>query len=203
MSTSWHLLKLESSHKHPIEVYTDVSVERFFIMQGFNSKEAQKECPQVSNIYRVVSDDPISQTQIALDSAVASLSDLESFFDNLRSHLPIDTSDDWLMQVHLAVHELVTNIIMHAYQWRSGKIYLVGLVYSSELNIDIYDNGIAFICPNLTYKSLDIQEIPESGYGLQILTTVMDTVEYSRSKNDFNHWHLVRRLPMSHREGND
>lgn len=137
---------------------------------------------------------PVYKTRVVLDSDVAALSQLESSFYSLQPYLQSDDPSIWLMQVHLAVHELVTNIVLHAYNGRAGKIDLTLALYSGHVHVDIYDSGSAFTRPDVPVKPFNVQEPPESGYGLQILEAVMDTVEYTRLEEGRNHWRLIRRL---------
>lgn len=137
---------------------------------------------------------PIYKTRVVLDSDVAALSQLEPRFYSLKPYLQSNDPSIWLMQVHLAVHELITNIILHAYSGRAGKIDLTLALYPDHVHVDIYDSGSAFTRLDIPVEPLNVEEPPESGYGLQILEAVMDTVEYTRLEEGRNHWRLTRRL---------
>jgi|GEM_PF-1507110 serine phosphatase RsbU (regulator of sigma subunit)/anti-sigma regulatory factor (Ser/Thr protein kinase) len=103
--------------------------------------------------------------------------------------------DDWLevSQVHLALHELCTNIIQHAYAFESGQIDIDATRDASSLLIEIrdwasnrYDDSVILHRP----VSSDLQI---GGWGMSIIHKVMDRVEYSRLP-DGNMWRLFRRL---------
>ncbi len=87
---------------------------------------------------------PIYKTRAVLESDVAALSQLEPRFYSLKPYLQSNDPSIWLMQVHLAVHELITNIILHAYSGRAGKIDLTLALYPDHVHVDIYDSGSAF-----------------------------------------------------------
>src|SRR6059058_5882041 len=50
-------------------------------------------------------------------------------------------SDDQREAIRLAVSEAVTNVVVHAYRWRAGRIYVTAAVVSDELWVLIGDSG--------------------------------------------------------------
>ena len=137
---------------------------------------------------------PIYSAHFTLESEVSELPRLEVELDKLRNHLPHDGfTKVWLMQVHLAFHEIVTNIIKYAYAGTGGTIRCELCLFPDRLQIDLYDMGKPFD-EAYTPRSYEPQHLPEGGYGLNILYRIMDVVEYERLPAQGNHWHLMRKL---------
>ena len=91
----------------------------------------------------------------------------------------------------LAVHELCMNIVQHAYAGESGVIELHARYDRRQLEIRIFDQGShgyrhpeAIVPPN-------VNDYPESGWGIYIVHQVMYVVEYQRT-NGQNQWYLVK-----------
>jgi serine/threonine-protein kinase RsbW len=49
--------------------------------------------------------------------------------------------DEQLEAIKLAVSEAVTNVVVHAYRWRPGRIYVTAAAVSDELWVLIGDSG--------------------------------------------------------------
>lgn len=120
--------------------------------------------------------------------------------------------------VQLAVQEVVTNIIDHAYGAEanvdtSGKCISFRMAWESEprqLTIDTCDNGQPFDTsrvPSAKWRAVqagtnmrcELTEVDEpsweqeSGRGFFLLVNLMDRVVYARH-NDMNHWQLTKSL---------
>lgn len=50
-------------------------------------------------------------------------------------------SEEQLDAVRLAVSEAVTNVVLHAYRWRAGRVYVTAAAVSGELWVLIGDSG--------------------------------------------------------------
>ena len=95
-----------------------------------------------------------------------------------------------LNQIILATEEALVNIISYGYPAKKrGVIDIVCKRHYPEAGITIVikDQGIAFNpieqappLPPLSSSKLDIEEISLGGYGIHILTGLMDKVEYER-----------------------
>ena len=93
-------------------------------------------------------------------------------------------------QIILAVHELCANIIEHAYAGVAGTIALEGDSEATTLQFSIYDHA-----PN-AYRHTEISlpeplDLPEGGWGLAILYSVFERIEYERLDSG-NHWMLFK-----------
>ncbi|HZB95569.1 MAG TPA: ATP-binding protein, partial [Herpetosiphonaceae bacterium] len=93
-----------------------------------------------------------------------------------RAHL----SPEELGDVHLAVTEACANIIEHAYGGRSDRmIFLTATARDDRLSVTIRDTGAQFD-PSAVRRP-DLEETREGGYGMYLMDTVMDSVDYDRS----------------------
>ena len=96
-------------------------------------------------------------------------------------------------EIALAVHELCTNIIRHAYRGSDGKIYLEVVYQQCSITFMIRDNAPhAFALPREIMQP-DPASLPEGGWGIYILHKVMSQVEYRRLQNG-NEWILKKNL---------
>jgi serine/threonine-protein kinase RsbW len=96
--------------------------------------------------------------------------------------------------VQLAVHEVCTNIVRHAYQAEPGKRIGVVLTLESEPRrfvVETTDCGIPFDEEAMPVPPLG--EPRESGYGLILARELVDAISY-RSEAGANHWRLVKTL---------
>ena len=129
-------------------------------------------------------------------SEASVLPEVEAELDRLRPYLPVvDDTGTWLMQVQLAVTEVVSNIIRHSYAQRTGGIHGLVALYPDRLQIELFDRGEAYAPREIPSLDFGPTKPPESGYGLPILHRVMDTVVYERLSDGHNHWRLARSLP--------
>lgn len=94
-------------------------------------------------------------------------------------------------QVELAVIESVNNCIEHAYSYKKGfSVDLELDVNCSQLIIAIRDHGIPMtpevvrelIDPEVHMQKpgTDLQQLPESGWGMQLVKTTCDAISYDR-----------------------
>lgn len=86
--------------------------------------------------------------------------------------------------VELAVSEAVTNAIKHSGISDSKKnIFIIFQIYQDRLVINVKDQGRGFDID--TVMKPDLENHPEGGYGIFIIKSSMDEVEYRR-KGDYN-----------------
>lgn len=97
--------------------------------------------------------------------------------------------------VELAVHEVCTNIVEHAYGEDSqGRIDVTITVVESparSLVVELQDNGKPFDATQAATVNLD--EPQEGGYGLYLAHMLLDDVQYERSGGR-NIWRLTKIL---------
>ena len=114
---------------------------------------------------------------------------------SLNSLPPDSKGDDFVYLVELAVSEICTNIIKHAYAGETGDISGRIVLTDLGIQIDIYDQGNSFN-PNAVPPPIsDPTDPAEGGYGLHIVRQIMDIAEYEAGAQQGNHWRLVKYLP--------
>jgi serine phosphatase RsbU (regulator of sigma subunit)/anti-sigma regulatory factor (Ser/Thr protein kinase) len=102
----------------------------------------------------------------------------------------------WRHEVILAVTELASNIIRHAYAEMPGsRLHGLFALYADRLTVDTIDSGRPFDLPPAPPGPADPRNLPERGFGLPILYSAMDVVQYRRLPPNRSHWHLEKRLP--------
>jgi serine/threonine-protein kinase RsbW len=93
----------------------------------------------------------------------------------------------------LAVHELLVNIVEHAYMGEPGQIDLTITYTSIDLSIVIADQAkTAFVMPD-QIDAPDPADLPEGGMGMFIIHQAFDVVKYERLELG-NQWTLVKTL---------
>ncbi len=118
--------------------------------------------------------------------------------------------ETWRQEFLLAVTELSSNIIQHAYADQPGaRLHGLFALHADRVTMDTIDSGEAFDMPpappgqpdpaHATGGALaeppDAAALAEGGYGLRILHSAMDVVRYRRLFPNRNHWRLEKRLP--------
>lgn len=108
----------------------------------------------------------------------------------------IDLPAPW--QVELALDEMLSNIVTHAYDGRADEVIRITFaVVAGEFRVTIADNGrpfdpLAMPEPD-THSPLEAR--PTGGLGIHLVRKLMDRVEYSRTAG-CNRLVLGRRLPQ-------
>ena len=74
---------------------------------------------------------------------------------------------------------------------------VIGLmrVLGDKFMVDLYDRGQTYEPPATIRTEINLDELPEGGYGLGIISQVMDDIHYERLPDDINHWQFGRQLP--------
>jgi serine/threonine-protein kinase RsbW len=95
--------------------------------------------------------------------------------------------------LQLAVHEICTNIVDHAYRAQTGHIHIVFTLRPSPpaLVVEIHDNGVSFDLSQVRAPALG--EAQERGFGLFLVRQIMDEVSYDTEPNH-NRWRLMKNL---------
>jgi serine/threonine-protein kinase RsbW len=103
--------------------------------------------------------------------------------------------DDFIYLIELAISEICTNIIKHAYAGKKGNISGQVTLLNNGVALDFYDQGGSFDPNVVPEPSPDPHELNEGGYGLHIVRQIMDVVSYESQPGQGNHWHLIKFLP--------
>lgn len=134
-------------------------------------------------------------TAVELPADYSSLETARTSLESVLAHLPgLPQSESSLYNLQLALHEILTNIIQHAYQGSpTGRIRLIFSVdeIDRQLMIETHDWGRPFDLAATPTPDLDHPQ--EHGYGLFLIHALMDQVTYL-PQDDGNTWRLVKNL---------
>ncbi len=91
----------------------------------------------------------------------------------------LDPTIEELNDVKTAVSEAVTNCIVHAYNGKTGYIFLECILYDDEIYISIKDNGRGIEDVKKAREPLFTTntDMERSGMGFTVMETFMDTVK--------------------------
>lgn len=96
-------------------------------------------------------------------------------------------------EIALALTEVFTNQVEHAYQSRCGLITGRIIVDENKVVADLFDRGQK-LTQMPTATSLNLKDPPERGYGLHLIHGLVDGYGYRRLEDGRNHWQLEREL---------
>lgn len=113
----------------------------------------------------------------------------------LPSLPPGSNGDDFIYLIELAISEICTNIVKHAYAGEKGEISACITLLNNGVQLDFYDQGESFDPNTVPSPKSDPHHLAEGGYGLHIVRQIMDVVSYESWPGQGNHWHLVKLLP--------
>jgi serine/threonine-protein kinase RsbW len=105
-------------------------------------------------------------------------------------------------QVQTCVVEAVTNCIRHSYKGVAGsQVEIHYQTHADKHVIDIVDTGNTMnaqiflnTSAEFQYDPLDIENLPEGGWGLKLIKAWMDESNYY-TQNGVNHFVFVKHLP--------
>lgn len=107
----------------------------------------------------------------------------------------VGTDEITAYNVQLAVHEVCTNIVEHAYAGREDGIIAVSLKLVQApirvIEIELRDQGRAFDPDQIPAPNLE--EPQEGGYGLFLARALLDDIRYEQGAAE-NAWHLRKVL---------
>lgn len=125
----------------------------------------------------------------------ANYNDIRIPCERLRGFLKeAGVPDDLIDQCELPLQELLTNLVDHAYVGdESGRIIVNLSLDGGNLAIETRDTGAPLRLDLARISMPDPAELAEGGYGMAIIQSLMDKVEYSSTQGT-NIWKLVKRL---------
>jgi serine/threonine-protein kinase RsbW len=103
----------------------------------------------------------------------------------------------WRHQFEIAVIEVAANVIEHAYgSNNTGPMQIRLLAYEDRFEALLIDEGRPWEqgSPEPHSASAPVDSLAESGYGLALAYATVDEVQYERTTEGRNKWHLVKRL---------
>jgi serine phosphatase RsbU (regulator of sigma subunit)/anti-sigma regulatory factor (Ser/Thr protein kinase) len=131
----------------------------------------------------------------AESSAVSAVVDLVR---RVGEDLPIPSESDRHKAADdfaLAIAEVVSNQVRHAYEHRPGRIQGSLEIGPAGWAADLYDIGRPFVDPGESWTAPDPQDPPLGGYGLHLVQGLVQRCAYRRLGNFRNHWRLEQGLP--------
>ena len=132
-----------------------------------------------------------------ISAELTAVSQLVDLVRNLGPTLPISNAEHRHQMADdfaLALSEVVTNQIEHAFQGRKGQIHGRVIVEADQLVADLYDSGVPFQPSKSPQIPVDSDDPPERGYGLRLVRGLLDIFECRRLEGERNHWHLVKKF---------
>jgi anti-sigma regulatory factor (Ser/Thr protein kinase) len=104
-----------------------------------------------------------------------------------------ESHEEKVYQLQLAVSELATNIIRHAYRdHQSGALEMRGVGEDGRVTLEFWDTGKAYV--RTPPKLPDLESLAEGGYGSFIIQQCVDMVTYDREDGLRNHWRLEKQF---------
>jgi serine phosphatase RsbU (regulator of sigma subunit)/anti-sigma regulatory factor (Ser/Thr protein kinase) len=156
----------------------------------------QSEGPKPKNISTIIKTEDFSYP-----ADVKYLSDIADKVTTACRQLPTlpsnPNADDFIYLIELAISEICTNIIKHAYANTEGNIDGRITLLNNGMQLDFYDTGKSFDPNTIPPPKSDPYQLEEGGYGLHIVRQIMDVVSYEYDLEKGNHWCLLKLLGPS------
>jgi serine phosphatase RsbU (regulator of sigma subunit)/anti-sigma regulatory factor (Ser/Thr protein kinase) len=130
----------------------------------------------------------------------ASPDSTHAFVDQIRRGFPereggsLDLPQGLLDDVALAVSEITSNQVEHAYPEGGGVILGRFAAGPTHVEVHLYDHGPFFDPDEIGLPLVDAEDPPERGYGLRLAFGVLDVCEVERQQGRKNHWRLVKQI---------
>ena len=137
---------------------------------------------------------PAKYLHLQLPARFEALIQLEKEMQILMAELPATPENEIEgYNFTLALHELCTNIVAHAYSQEQGHIQIeLSMEYDPPtIHARVFDNGAPFDAG--TVHKPDLENVQEHGYGLFLIEQLVDDVQYTRL-DEGNLWQLTRAI---------
>lgn len=133
--------------------------------------------------------------RLDLPASLKYLAVISCYLNEILRTLELSEEPDVIIyNVQLAVHEVCTNIIEHAYRNTADGRFELEIAFEPESNfleVTLTDEGGHFDLEAVPMPSLD--EPQERGYGLFLVHQLMDKVTYEPD-GPRNYWRLEKQL---------
>ncbi len=145
---------------------------------------------------------PLQTVKFSYPADIQYLSHISKQVTSVCQQLPAlslcgPSADDFIYLIELAISEICTNVIKHAYVKSRGNITGSITLLNNGVQLDIYDQGESFDPNSIPQPKVDPNHLVEGGYGLHIVRQIMDVVSYKQHPEHGNHWHLIKFLPSA------
>jgi phosphoserine phosphatase RsbU/P len=129
---------------------------------------------------------PSAESRMTFSSNMEELSGVRQFVRNFCKSIPgALLGEDRISLIELAVTEVATNIIRHAYGGHSNAfVQVAARLFPDMLLIEFVDTGKGFTPETVPQPQFDGTR--EGGFGLYIVSQIVDDVVYSRGKDKTN-----------------
>ena len=107
----------------------------------------------------------------------------------------LDLPDTFFFRWELAVSEILTNIVQHAYNHQPERIQGMLLLFPDAMVLDVWDAGAPFQGDLAVYLNRPDPFPREKGYGLYLVHQSVDQVRYHRLL-ERNWWRLRKAFPQ-------
>lgn len=120
---------------------------------------------------------------------------LARFWTAAEGELLPPVGSDWRHAFDTAVAEIATNIMRHAYPDEKGLLQLRLRCKMNMVQADFTDSGVPFHRMPRQAKPApaEREELPEGGFGLDLISAFVDRLAYHRTPSGTNRWLLVKR----------
>jgi len=135
----------------------------------------------------------IKEHTLHISASTDELERIRHFVADHAGKFGFDEGD--INDITLAVDEACTNIIKHAYEWKTGKpIHIQLAMRGNEMLVSIIDEGKSFDPAGYKMPSMQDQlnQKKRSGYGILLIRKLMDHVEY-RKRNSRNEIRMTKK----------
>jgi len=110
-----------------------------------------------------------------------------------QKHYRLNDIKEKIDELILAVHEVMTNIIKHAYKNTKEEIIRIEMTpHEDRVVIKIFHHGEQFSPTSV--PQAEIGDLKEHGYGLGIITKCVDNILYKQDENGINVIQLIKKI---------
>ena len=118
--------------------------------------------------------------QITIDADLADLEQIGNRIASILENAPDLSEESYGIQ--LAVHECLTNIVVHAYGDTKGDINITLSLDNKQFCVNLHDHGRQFSIDDIKHPDLENGQI--HGYGIFLMHELMDEVWGDRFVSD-------------------
>jgi serine/threonine-protein kinase RsbW len=133
---------------------------------------------------------------LTVDASLDSLHDVRDFLTTAGTQLDID--QEVIADLHLAVDEAVTNIIMHGYAGRPGRIIVAMARDDAEVVVRLSDDAPLYDPSSRQSPELDSSPLDRAaagGFGVELIRRSVDDLHY-QVVDQRNQLTLVKKVPI-------
>jgi serine/threonine-protein kinase RsbW len=140
---------------------------------------------------------PSRRAQIVVPATLEALRQVSEAVEDFLAQVDgIEEAEIVTYNIVLAIYELCTNIVTHAYAGEVGTIGLNLLLEESPLCLVVSVRDAApRVFDEEGWTAPDLDEPKEHGLGIWLIKQLMDEVNYQPSPGN-NRWRLVKQIPQ-------